>query len=97
MVGRECAVAWLDLLRMMSLGLMSILSVWCTGKVQFCKGHSKCTQCGVYQRQSLADFVKADFWPGTPDGNRIETIIDQRVFQRFAALKDLCNCLPKLG
>lgn len=73
---------------MMSLGMMSILYVWCTGKVQFCKGHSKCTQCGVYQRQSLADFVKAGFWPGTPDGNKFETIIDQRVFQRFAALKD---------
>jgi len=42
----------------------------------------------VYQRQSLADFVKAGFWPGTPDGTRFETIIDQRVFERFAALKD---------
>lgn len=36
----------------------------------------------------MTDFVKAGFWPGTADGVRFETVFDERVFQRFACLKD---------
>lgn len=32
--------------------------------------------------------MKVGFWPGTPDNARFETIFDERVFQRFALLRE---------
>ncbi len=60
----------------------------CSGRHDFNKGRCACKNCGIEHKQGLADFVRAGFWPASPDGEKFETNIDQRVFERFAALKD---------
>ncbi|CAL8465796.1 g5332 [Coccomyxa elongata] len=58
------------------------------GRHDFNKGRCACKNCGIEHKQGLADFVRTGFWPASPDGEKFETIIDQRVFEHFAALKD---------
>lgn len=60
------------------------------GRLEFRKGGSECRSCGVYQRQSLGDFVRMGAWPCTPDPDRFETVIDQRVLARFDLLRQKC-------